>query len=777
MAKKNIIRRIISSPLVQTFLIYLSGGWIALEMTDYFIDKYELNERISEVLSIILLIGLPVAIFLAWYLSREKQEREEKVPDSVVDKKTQGLFSFMRKKPRFSISVAVVFILLILTGIRFIHLQVKIKWARKEAIPQMEMWLNDWELESAFQLRQQAKKYIPDDPEFLFLDSQIIRKFTILTDPEGATVYYKAYPDVEGEWNLLGTTPIHSMEMPNKTMYRWKLEKPEYDVVYAVLPTTNDTLFRTMQETRIIPDEMVYVEGINEQTTRDYLAKDKHGFFIDMYEVTNKAYKEFMDQGGYQNPAFWQNEFILNNEILSFEEALDHFRDATGRPGPATWEAGDFPDRQESYPVSGISWYEAAAYALYAGKRLPTMSHWRSAAGLEIQPYQFFLGSNLVSLSNMKGIGPEPVGSNPAVNCYGTYDMSGNVREWCWNESPVGRIILGGAWNDVNYMSTSISQLPAFDRSPKNGFRCAIYLDREKISEQVFQPVEIELQRDYRYETPVSDAEFEILKKQFLYDKKDLKSIVEDRDETPSDWILEKVSYDAAYEIERVIAYLFLPKKAIPPFQTIIYFPGATAHDLNSIFGHNSARRNLYHIIKNGRAVMYPIYKGTFERRDGYCNPRPSYQSHQYTECLVKQIKDLSRSIDYLETREDIDTSSLCYIGDSWGGRLGSIIPAVEERIKLNVLLRGGFSSENKFPEVDEINYVSRVKSPVLMLNGRYDFTFPYESTVKPMFDLWGTSENDKKLELYDTDHFIPKTAMIKEVLDWLDKNFGPVQK
>ncbi|MCK4855731.1 MAG: hypothetical protein KAT31_15740, partial [Bacteroidales bacterium] len=68
MAKKNIIRRIISSPMVQTFLIYLSGGWIALEMTDYFINKYGLNERISEVLSIILLIGLPVAIFLAWYL-------------------------------------------------------------------------------------------------------------------------------------------------------------------------------------------------------------------------------------------------------------------------------------------------------------------------------------------------------------------------------------------------------------------------------------------------------------------------------------------------------------------------------------------------------------------------------------------------------------------------------------------------------------------------------------------------------------------------------------
>ena len=63
--------------IYQTFLIYISGGWIALEMTDYFINKYGLNERISEILSIILLIGLPVALFLTWYLSRGKEEGEE----------------------------------------------------------------------------------------------------------------------------------------------------------------------------------------------------------------------------------------------------------------------------------------------------------------------------------------------------------------------------------------------------------------------------------------------------------------------------------------------------------------------------------------------------------------------------------------------------------------------------------------------------------------------------------------------------------------------------
>ena len=55
--------------------------------------------------------------------------------------------------------------------------------------------------------------------------------------------------------------------------------------------------------------------------------------------------------------------------------------DQTGQPGPATWQAGDFPERQDDYPVSGISWYEAAAYAEFAGKSLPTGEHWGTARG------------------------------------------------------------------------------------------------------------------------------------------------------------------------------------------------------------------------------------------------------------------------------------------------------------------------------------------------------------------------------------------------------------
>ena len=60
---------------------------------------------------------------------------------------------------------------------------------------------------------------------------------------------------------------------------------------------------------------------------------------------------------------------------------MARFVDQTGRPGPAEWQAGNYPEGQADYPVSGISWYEAAAYAEFAGKSLPTETHWALATG------------------------------------------------------------------------------------------------------------------------------------------------------------------------------------------------------------------------------------------------------------------------------------------------------------------------------------------------------------------------------------------------------------
>jgi len=779
MAQKNIIKRVISSPLVQTFLIYVSGGWIALEITDYIINNYGLIERVRDVLSIILLVGLPIAIFLAWYLNREKVEIEEEVVEISPDKKTQRIARFLWRKPWFSIPGVVVIVLLIISGARYIHRQVKISWVMEELLPEIDLLKDELNTTEALKLVKIAEKYIPGDSTLINLTTQFTSRLTILSDPPGAEVYIKEFNDTVEDWQLLGKTPIENIRMPI-AFFKWKFEKSGYENVQAAMPSPRDTLFglgvdtifRTLHKKGKIPPGMVYVEGVGGETEGDFLS-GKHGFFIDKYEVTNHQFKKFMNDGGYQNPDYWHA--VVESKETSWEQIMEHFKDATGRPGPATWVAGDFAEGQDDFPVSGVSWYEASAYAEYAGKNLPSSDHWQSAAGLEIFSYYWHFPQTLIPLSNLDGKSPEPVGNNPGLNCFGTYDLAGNVREWCMNETSLGRIIRGGSWKDVIYMFTDMSHLPAMDRSIENGFRCVTYLDKDHIPEEAFHPVTMSYARDYNNEEPVSEVEFQIYKKQFLYDKIPLNSEIEERKETAKEWIEEKVTYDAAYENERIIAYLYLPKGVSPPFQTVIYLPHAGAEELPVYKSVNDDMFNEFDfIIKNGRAVLFPIYKGTYERNV----ERPlAARSYAYNEMLSKLVKDFSRSIDFLETRPDIDTSRLGYYGTSMGGRLGAIILAVEKRIKLGLLAKGGLGGYQRFSEVDEINYVSRVKIPVLMMNGKFDLIFPLETNVQPMFELLGTAEEDKALKIYDTPHIIPKNELIKESLNWLDRYFGPVHK
>ena len=83
---------------------------------------------------------------------------------------------------------------------------------------------------------------------------------------------------------------------------------------------------------------------------------------------------------------------------------------------------------------------------------------------------------------------------------------------------------------------------------------------------------------------------------------------------------------------------------------------------------------------------------------------------------------------------------------------------------------------DNYRPEAATINYVTRVRIPTLMLNGRYDMIFPYETAQKPMFDLLGTPREHKVLKLYETDHGVPTRELIKETLGWFSKYLGPVK-
>ena len=666
--------------------------------------------------------------------------------------------------------LAAIAVLVIATFLLYRHS--RIKWAREEALPEIERLSNEFNFTAAFDLVQKSEKYISGDPKFIELAQLVIRKITVLTDPPGADVFIREYSDPDGDWRNIGKTPIDTLEMPLHTFYRMRIEKPGYEKVTAVAYTGSDTLSRTLFREGSVPENMVYVEGYWDEV-KDVFLTDGYGFFMDRYEVTNRQFKAFVDNGGYRKPEYWKNEFINEGKRLEWDEAVALFTDKTGRPGPSTWEAGDYPDGQDDHPVCGVSWYEAAAYSEFSGKSLPTGDHWDSGAGFYYTHVYEYFGSKLYPLSNFGGKGPEPVGKSRGINSFGACDMAGNVREWCWNETGLGRLIAGGGWSDVTYTYTTWNQLSPFDRSPENGLRCVQYTEKDKIPETAFRMIDLGSgSRDYSKEVPVSDEVFNIYKNQFLYDKTALDATIDEKDISPEDWIVEKISFNAAYGNERMIAYLFLPKNASPPFQTLIFFPGSYAVTEKDLKNSGNSQFFIDFVLKSGRAVLYPVYFRTYERNDGETS-HGARQTHQYTELLIKWVKDFSRSIDYLETRDDIDKEKLAFGGHSWGGIVGGIIPAVENRLAVNILIVGGFRGR-AFPEADAINYVSRVKIPTLMLNGRYDYRFPVETNLKPFFNFLGTPREDKRLCIYETDHYVARSDMIREVLGWLDKYFGP---
>jgi dienelactone hydrolase len=151
--------------------------------------------------------------------------------------------------------------------------------------------------------------------------------------------------------------------------------------------------------------------------------------------------------------------------------------------------------------------------------------------------------------------------------------------------------------------------------------------------------------------------------------------------------------------------------------------------------------------------------------------------SASYRDHTIAWAKDLSRSIDFLETRKDIDREKLAYLGFSWGGEVAPVMLAVERRFKAAILVSGGLDPYRTLPEAEPFNFVSRVQIPVLMLNGRYDHRFPVEAAQLPFFRSLGTPEKDKKHVIYESGHAPPRKDYIRESLDWLDKYLGPVKR
>ncbi len=617
--------------------------------------------------------------------------------------------------------------------------------------------------------------------EFFFLDFYFNR-----SDPPGASVYRQMYDAPTDEWEYLGVTPIDSLPLPkfgSKLAMRFRIEAAGYrtvDLLPNVLASWAEWRNRFPLDTvRLdkeseIPAGMVRIPGfsIADPVQEDGDSLDFKDYFMDRYEVTNREYKAFVDAGGYRNRDYWTEPFVSDGPEISWEEPVEELRDKTGRPGPSTWRLGTYPDGQGDHPVGGVSFYEAAAYARFVGKDLPNSWHWGFAARRFARETSWIVIPN----SNLGGPGPWRVGSKLSMNAYGLYDVAGNVREWCINPMEGGRLTRGAAWSDPEFEVGWRIPKPSFGRSETNGIRLMQHFEDDTTYAHVTIEVELTKERDYRDAVPVAEAEYRIYRRLYDYEPAPLNAVVDTSGSGEHyDW--QKVTFDAAYGGERAGAYLFLPKEGRPPYQSVIYWPGSGAMAAKEV-DHFWIGAWTGFIPRSGRVLVLPLYKGSFERDDeafSITNSVGDRHTSAYRDLAIQWIKDLGRTIDYLETREDFDNERIGFYGFSWGGQIAPIALAVESRIKAAALDVGGLwvYGEDPLPEVEPLNFLPHVTTPVIMLNGEHDQVFPLEIAQRPFFQLLGTPQEHKDHYVFPTGHLVPREEMISRVLDWYDRYLG----
>ena len=204
--------------------------------------------------------------------------------------------------------------------------------------------------------------------------------------------------------------------------------------------------------------------------------------FVDKYLVTNEQFKEFVDAGGYDDPQYWSAEAL---------PYLSVFVDSTGAHAPATWAEGGFDASLAKYPVAGVSWYEAAAYAKWAGKRLPTPGEWELAAGAprtddtgESGDYPF--GARQDGPQNGVSAAREVGTTEWDRSKLGVRDLGTNVAEWTTDNDDKRATVKGAEpglrpelfFRYARRAKNSVAQ--KMDRSAGRGFRCASELKLSK---------------------------------------------------------------------------------------------------------------------------------------------------------------------------------------------------------------------------------------------------------------------------------------------------------
>ena len=691
----------------------------------------------------------------------------------------------------------------------------------REAVARVEEMVREERYFDAYNLAISAKPHLSDDPALARLLPMITDELSVVTEPAGAQVYLKRVnqgePGRAQPRQLAGTTPVTGLKVARGD-YILEVEKEGYAPVRRIVSSALGRVERSIlgpaelrREVRMVetgsgaltilfdadapiqiqaklvaaaeaPERMVLVPGgdyrlvsYGKLTAATVRLDD---YFIDRFEVTNAEYREFIAAGGYWRREFWKQPFRKDGRELSWEETMRQFKDRTGLDGPRSWSNQDFPEGKGQHPVTDVTWYEAAAYAEFRGKQLPTVFQWEKAArdGAYTHTHGFLMpwglkraNERLSDRANFLGSGTVPVDSlESGMSPYGCYHMAGNVAEWCRNPQPSGFTTAGGSWQGPFYIFANFGTHDPFYSAGGTGFRCVITSPRAAGDQGAMTLEPGEEVPAYR---PTSAAEAQSMLRHYQYDRTSLDSQVVEVEEKEA-WRREKISYAGAGG-ERAFAYLYLPKNTRLPVPAIHYVPTDSAYYGLTVPEEVEAHAAPY--IKAGRALFAVVLKGYKERPWPANHRAPKRDSVAYREMVVNWAVDHRRGLDYLATRTEVDSGKIAGFAVSVNNRKLALI-AAEPRYAAVILLGAGLlrSWAGMIAEADGANFAPHIDAPKLMIHGRYDEAIPYKTEGEPLYRLL---REPKRMILFDQGHVPSLELTVPAINTWLDETLGPVRR
>ncbi len=632
--------------------------------------------------------------------------------------------------------------------------QVKKESDAKEKVQLIELLVAEGKQVSAYELFLEIEKVLYEDPSFEALRGLVVDTSDGLSNQNDVTWEFRDWNDEEAEWITIKTDVNGQSVIPRGTV-RVRATRDGYQKLEFANNLNSEqkpvwVRKHYAEENMVcIPDTEPVKFGTN---------KPLGSYWIDKYEVSNGEYAEFIAAGGYLQEELWGFEVkTLDDRKLEFSQITEEFVDATGQPGPSTWRNGTYPTGEEDFPVTGVSWYEAMAYAKFVGKELPTIYHWNFAKYGDSQVAGRF--------SNLATDGLAPRGRFKGIGAFGVYDMIGNASEWVFNAivDSNQRCIAGAAWGDPIYISFSRTELHPFSRPQKTGFRCVKYI--EAIPDSTKGPVSLN-NRQFNTKTELTEEQFEVLVRVYDYDaSKNLapRLVSEDAQPKVPSFRQEIVEINAAYGGERFEIHLLFPRNGRKVNDAVIWCPGTGAMGRSEFepFVNTMDAAYVREFVNAGYVAVVPILKGMYQRRD--IDKQGRYAQR---DMRVQMVKDIRRSIDYLQTRNDISMDTLTYSGLSYGAFMGVYVLTVEDRIKAGLLYGGGCIGGSPLPEVDPAVAAPFVTTPTLMVNGLYDPIFPHELSQKPLYDALGAHE--KQIEVFESGHCPTPRLAIEFSKKWL---------